>query len=428
MPEIEKSNRLGLAFRSLRHRNFRLFFMGQSISLIGTWMQMLAVSWLVWRLTHDAFLLGLVPFIGRLPTFFLAPFAGVLADRVDRHRLVIVTQVLSMVQALALAVLMFTGWINIPAIIFLSLLLGLINSVDMPARQSFMILMIDDRQDLNNAIALNSSIVNAARFVGPAIAGLLVHYWGEGTCFLFNGLSYIAVIAGLLAMRIDPKPRAGERTALMQNLRQGFHYAYHFIPIRYILLLLALVSLVGQSYVNLLPIFADKILHGTSQTQGFLMAAAGIGALISAVNLAMRTSIRGLGRIIGVAPAIMGAGLIGLGLSRTLWLSLPITAVIGVGMMLQMVSSNTVLQTLTRDEMRGRVMSFYSMAFQGMVPLGSLISGGLASLLGAPNAVIIGGICCMAGALAFSAKLPAIRRAASASIGQQKISALPAKD
>jgi len=370
---------------------------------------MLAVGWLVWRLTHDAFLLGLVPFAGRLPTLLFGPFVGVLVDRMDRYRLVIVTQVLSMVQALALAVVVYAGWFNIWAIIALQLLLGLINAVDMPARQSFMIQMLDDRRDLNNAIALNSSMVNAARLVGPAIAGVLVKWLGEGTCFLINGLSYIGVISGLLAMRVQPNPRTDRRTPLWQNLKEGFQYAFGNAAIRSVLLLLALVSLVGQSYVNLLPIFADKILHGTSLTQGVLMSAAGLGALASAVHLAMRTAIRGLGRIIAIGPLMMGIGLVGLGLSRSLWVSMAIMVVIGMGMMSQMAASNTVLQTLTSDDKRGRVMSFYSMAFQGMVPLGALLSGSLAAQIGAPLTVILGGLCCTAGAIGFAFRLGKIR-------------------
>jgi MFS family permease len=411
MPESIKPSKFKIMFRSLEHRNFRLFFIGQAVSLIGTWMQMLAVGWLIWRMTHNAFMLGLVPFIGRLPTLFLAPFVGVLVDRVDRYKLVIVTQVLSMLQALALAALMFAGKPSVGAIIGLQILLGLINTVDMPARQSFMIQMLDVRRDLNNAIALNSSLVNAARLVGPALAGILVKFFGEGMCFLLNGLSYIAVIGSLLAMRVRPNPRTATRASIMHNLKEGFHYAFGFFPIRSVLLLLALVSLVGQSYTSLLPIFADKVLHGTSLTQGFLMAGAGVGALASALFLAMRTTVRGLGRIIGIAPAVMGIGLIGLGLSRSLWLSLAVMAIIGAGMMAQMASSNTVLQTLTSDDKRGRVMSFYSMAFQGMVPLGALLSGGMAALIGAPAFVILGGLCCIAGAAAFSAKLPRLREA-----------------
>ena len=396
-------------FRSLRHRNFRLFFIGQAISLIGTWMQMLAVGWLVWRMTHNAFLLGLVPFIGRLPTLFLAPFAGVLVDRVDRHRLVIVTQVLAMAQALVLAALMFSGAIAIWNIILLQVVLGLINTVDVPVRQSFMIQMIDRREDLNNAIALNSTIVNGARLIGPTIAGVIVATLGETYCFLLNGLSYIAVIAGLLMMHVTPNIRVGAHTNPLHDLKEGFRYVYEFVPIRSILLLLALVSLMGQTYAQLLPIFAEKVLDGDARTQGFLMAAVGVGALVGALCLAVRTTVRGLGRAIAIAPAIMGVGLIGLGLSHWLWVSLLFMPIIGIGMMVQTASSNTILQTIVDDDKRGRVMSFYSLAFMGMVPLGSLIAGGLASLVGVQWTVIIGGTSCILGSIKFARKLPVLR-------------------
>ncbi|MDD4890592.1 MAG: MFS transporter [Phycisphaerae bacterium] len=421
IPNGDNGSKLAGVFRSLRHRNFRLFFIGQSISLIGTWMQMLAVGWLVWRLTHSMFLLGLVPFIGRLPTLFLAPFVGVLVDRLDRHRLVIATQMLAMLQALALAALVFAFPRHDPqhllhlkdamivGIILLQLLLGFINSVDIPARQSFVVQMIDRREDLNNAIALNSSMVNGARLVGPVIAGVMVAEFGEGVCFLLNGLSYIAVIAGLMMMHVQPNARAAAESHPLANLKEGFRYVFGFAPIRSILMLLALVSLTGQSYNSLLPIFADDILNGTSRTQGLLMAATGVGALAGAMFLATRRSVRGLGRVIGFAPAIMGVGLIGLGLSHWLWASLLIMPVIGVGMMVQTASSNTILQTIVDDDKRGRVMSFYSLAFMGMVPLGSLLAGTLAKFFGAPATVIIGGACCIAGSVWFSRKLPALR-------------------
>jgi MFS family permease len=424
---IPERSKLGRIFRSLRHRNFRLFFMGQSISLIGTWMQMVAVSWLVYRLTHSALMLGLVPFIGRLPTLFLAPFVGVFVDRMNRHRLVIIMQTLAMIQALVLAALMFSGHIAVWNIILLQVVLGFISTMDMPARQSFMIQMLDDRQDLTNAIALNSSIVNGARLIGPTLAGLLIVAVGEGWCFLLNGLSYIAVIGGLLAMKVQPNARVAAHTRILHNLKEGFHYALGFPPIRAILLLLAVVSLMGQSYAQLLPVFAKNVLHGNSATQGYLLSAVGVGALCAAIYLAMRTSVRGLGRVISVAPSIMGLGLIGLGLSHSFWLSMAVMPIVGLGMMSQMASSNTILQTITDDDKRGRVMGFYSMSFQGMVPLGSLIAGGLAAGiawlaarfggvnhdqavgLGARCTVILGGLCCIAGSIQFASKLPALR-------------------
>ncbi|MFA4945794.1 MAG: MFS transporter [Lentisphaeria bacterium] len=398
-----------LLFRSLKHRNFRLFFMGQGISLIGTWMQMMAVAWLVWRLSHSAWLLGLIGFSARIPTFLMAPFAGVLVDRVDRHRLIIGTQVLAMAQALMLAGLMYSGRLTVWHIVALSLLLGFINALDMPARQSFLVQMLDRPEDLTNAIALNSSLVNGARLVGPAVAGILIAGAGEALCFLLNGLSYLAVIAGLLLMRVPPTARMGPRTAILANLGEGFRYAFGFPPIRALLLLLALVSLAGASYTQLLPIFAQQILHGDARTQGFLVSAAAAGALAGALYLAGRRSVRGLGRVIAWAPAVFGAGLVALGLSPWLWLTLAVMPVVGLGLIIQMASTNTVLQTIVDDDKRGRVMSFYSMAFMGMVPLGSLLAGSLAHFIGAPLMVSLSGICCIAAAAGFARRLPALR-------------------
>ena len=403
-------SRWRLLFRSLQHRNFRLFFMGQGISLVGTWMQMTAVAWLVWRLGHSAFLLGLVGFCARIPTFVCAPLAGVVVDRCDRHRLVIVTQILSMVQALMLAALMISGHIAIWQILLLSLMLGFINALDVPARQSFMVQMVDRRDDLTNAIALNSSMVNGARLIGPSIAGLLIAATGEGLCFLLNGLSYIAVIASLFMMRVRPNERVAPQTAILQNLKEGFVYAFGFMPIRTLLLLLALVSLAGASYSQLLPIFAQQILHGGPRTQGLLVSAAGMGALAGALYLAMRRSVRGLGLVIAWAPVVFGLGLIAMGLSSRLWVTLLVMPVIGLGLMVQMASTNTVLQTIVEDDKRGRVMSFYSMAFMGMVPLGSLLAGTLAHFIGAPLTVILGGICCIGGAAVFARGLPTLRK------------------
>jgi MFS family permease len=294
---------------------------------------MTAVAWLVWRLSHNALLLGLVGFATGIPTFVMAPFAGVLVDRMDRYRLVILTQVLSMAQALMLAGLIYSGRLEIWHVIALSLVLGFINALDAPARQSFIVQMLDRREDLNNAIALNSSMVNGARLIGPSIAGLLIAGAGEALCFLLNGLSYIAVIAGLLMMRVEPNARVGRQTAILENLREGFRYAFGFLPIRSLLLLLALVSLTGASYMQLLPIFAQQILHGDARTQGFLVSASAVGALAGVLYLARRSSVRGLGRVIAWAPAVFGAGLIALGLSKRLWLTLPVMLVIGVGMM-----------------------------------------------------------------------------------------------
>lgn len=396
-------------FRSLGDRNFRLFFIGQGISLIGTWMQMTAVTWLVWRLSHSAFLLGLTGFAMRIPSFVMAPFSGVWVDRSNRYHLVILTQVLAMIQALLLAGIMYAHLATIWNILILSLFLGFINSLDVPARQSFMIQMLNRPEDLNNAIALNSTMFNGARLIGPSISGLLIMSLGEGFCFLLNGLSYIAVIAGLLMMHVKPNARVAPHTAVLENLVEGFRYAFGFQPIRSLLLLLALVSLTGASYTQLLPIFAQKVLHGNAETQGFLLSATAIGALGGALFLAGRKNVRGLGRIIAWAPAVFGAGLVVMGLSRNLWLTLAVMPIIGLGMMVQMASTNTVLQTIVDDDKRGRVMGLYAMAFMGTVPLGNLAAGVLAHFIGAPWMVVSGGACCIAGSLFFHRQLPALR-------------------
>jgi len=403
-------SRRQLIFRALRHRNFRLFFMGQSISLVGTWMQMTAVAWLVWRLEHNAVLLGLTGFAARIPAFIMAPLAGVLVDRSSRHRLVIITQTLAMLQALTLAGLVLSGHVAIWQIIMLSLIMGFIDSLDLPARQSFMIQMLDRRDDLTSALALNSSMVNGARLLGPVIAGLIIAAAGEGFCFLVNGLSYIAVITGLLLMRVAPSVRAGQNKTVLHHLKEGFVYAFGFSPIRSLLLLVALVSLTGASYAQLLPVFAQQILHGGPLTQGLLASSAGLGALIGAAFLAMRRSVRGLEVWIAWAPAVFGLGLIGMGSSSALWLTLAVMPVIGFGMLIQMAATNTVIQTIVDDDKRGRVMSFYSMAFMGTVPLGSLLAGSLVHLIGAPLTVISGGLCCIAASLSFGTKLKSLQQ------------------
>jgi MFS family permease len=398
-----------MIFRALSHRNYRLFFGGQSISLIGTWMQLVAVNWLVYRLTHSAFMLGLVGFSSRIPAFLFTPLAGVFVDRWNRHRILVGTQVLSMIQALILALLVLTGTIAVWQIIFLSIVLGLVNAFDIPVRQAFVVDMIERREDLGNAIALNSSLVNGARLVGPSIAGVLIATLGEGICFLMNGLSFLAVIAALLAMTVRSEKKAVLRTPVWRGLEEGFRYAFGFAPIRAVLLLLALVSLMGMPYAVLMPIFAAKILQGGPQTLGFLLGASGIGALTGAIFLASRNNVLGLGRIIVIASSFFGLGLIGFSLSRIFWLSLLLMGLTGFGMMVQMTSSNTVLQTLVDEDKRGRVMSFYAMAFMGMVPFGSLLAGGLANTIGAPNTVLAGGIMCILGSLIFMKKLPGLR-------------------
>ena len=408
----QDKNGLRLIFRALSHRNYRLFFGGQGISLIGTWMQQIAMSWLAYRLTGSALLLGVVGFTSRIPTFLLASLAGVLADRWNRHRILVITQTLSMIQAMILAILVLTETVAVWHIISLSLLLGLINALDIPARQSFVVDMIEKREDLGNAIALNSSIVNGARLIGPSVAGVLIATLGEGMCFLLNGLSFIAVIMALLAMKIAPKQREMPSSQVFQGLKEGFSYAFGFAPIRSVLLLLALVSLMGMPYTVLMPIFAEKILHGGPQALGFLMGATGVGAMAGSIYLASRKSVLGLGKIIVISANLFGIGLIAFSLSRLFWLSLLFMLLTGFGMMVQMASSNTVLQTIVEEDKRGRVMSFYTMAFMGMVPFGSLLAGGLANKIGAPNTVMMGGVACILGSAMFAKKLPSLRKIA----------------
>src|ERR1700722_943581 len=354
------------AWRALRHRNFRLFFSGQSISLIGTWMTRVATSWLVYRLTGSALLLGLVGFMGQIPTFLLAPFAGVWVDRLDRRNVLLWTQALAAVQSLLLAGLTLSRRITIHEILILSAFQGLINAFDMPGRQAFMVQMVEQREDLGNAIAINSSMVNMARLVGPSLAGLVIAGFGEGYCFLIDGLSYFAVIASLALMQVKPMPGRGLPVSSMATqLKEGWLYVSGFAPVRTILLLFALVSLMGIPYVVLMPIFAAQVLHGGPHTLGLLMGASGIGALISALSLAVRKTVLGLGRMIPIAALSFGVGLILFGLSRVLWFSLFMMLFTGFGMMQGMAASNTIIQTVVPEDRRGRVMSYYTMAFVG---------------------------------------------------------------
>jgi MFS family permease len=398
------------AWRALRHRNFRLFFGGQSISLIGTWMTRVATAWLVYRLTGSALLLGTISFAGQIPTFLLAPFAGVWVDRLDRRQVLVWTQTLSMVQSLTLAALTLSGHITIPLLLVMSVMQGCINAFDMPGRQSFMIMMVDDKRDLQNAIAINSSMVNMARLVGPSLAGMLIAVSSEGWCFLIDGISYIAVIASLLMMRLHAPVIERKATSMFTELAAGWTYVSEFLPIRTILMLFSVVSLMGMPFVVLMPIFAARVLHGGPHTLGFLMAAMGLGALVSALSLAARKHVRGLVRIIPIAAAVFGLGLIGFGLSHVFWLSMLMVFIAGMGMMQGMAASNTVIQTIVTDDKRGRVMSYYTMAFMGMAPFGSLLAGTMADRFGAPWTVIMNGAVVLLGGLWFTTRLPALRR------------------
>ncbi len=400
------------ALRAFRSRNYRLFFGGQMISLIGTWMTSVATSWLVYRLTGSAWLLGAVAFAGQVPSFLLGPLGGIAVDRYDKRKLIMVTQALAMLQSFSLAYLTLTGRITVTSLLVLNAIDGLINAFDMPARQSFLMDMIEHKEDLGNAIALNSSMVNAARLLGPSIGGLVIAAVGEGWCFFIDGASFLAVLGTMFAMRIaarPPKPRhAGGALA---EMREGWEYVRNFRPVRSIILLLALVSFVGVPYTVLIPVFAGKVLGGGPHTLGWLMASSGCGALLAAIWLASRKSVLGLGRAIPTGTAVFGAGLLAFSYTRSTALGMTALAAAGAGFMIQLAASNTIVQTIVDDDKRGRVMSFFMMAFFGPAPFGSLLAGRLADGIGAPATLRLAGLCCLAGAGLFGLRLEELREA-----------------
>jgi MFS family permease len=397
------------AWRALRHRNFRLFFAGQSISLIGTWMTRIATSWLVYRLTGSPFLLGLVGFVGQLPTFIVAPFAGVWVDRLNRRHVLVVTQTLAMLQSLALAFLTLSNKVTIHEILWLSALQGLVNAFDMPGRQAFLVQMVEDKKDLGNAIALNSTMVNMARLLGPSLAGLVIAAFGEGYCFLIDGLSYLAVIASLSAMRLPAAETKRSAAPMFEQLEEGWAYVSGFAPVRTILLFFALASLMSIPYTVLMPIFASQILKGGPHTLGLLMGSVGVGALLSAITLAIRRSVVGLIKMIPISATMLGTGLILFAISRVLCVSVILLFFVGFGMMQQFAASNTIIQTIVPEDRRGRVMSYYTMALVGMAPFGSLLAGVLAKAVGAPMTLIISGGSVLIGATWFTSRLQSIR-------------------
>jgi MFS family permease len=399
-----------LILRALRHRNYRLFFAGQGTSLIGTWMQQVAMGWLVYQMSNSPFYLGVVGFASQIPTLLITPFAGVLADRLDRRPILILTAVLSMLQAIALAVLVLTGHIAMWQIIALSIFIGLVNAFDIPTRQSFIFELLDNQEDLPNAIALNSMIFNGARLIGPPIAGIVIELAGEGACFIINAASFLAVLAALLAMRIVPRNNNRHPNPILAELKEGVAYAYKFIPVRTILILLSFISLVAMPYAVLMPVFARDILHGGPQTLGFLTGAIGVGALVGAIFLAARKTVQGLGRILVMAVTVFGAGILAFSFSQILWLSLALMLLTGFGLMVHMVSINTILQTIVDDDKRGRIMSLYTMAFMGLAPFGSLLAGGIADIIGAPRTLQASGVLCLIAAIIFWRKLPRIRQ------------------
>ena len=419
----------GRLTRALQHRNFRLFFGGQSISLVGTWITRVATSWLVYRLTGSELLLGVAGFAGQIPTLIITPFAGVLVDRHDRRRILLWTQAGSLLQSALLAVLTFTDVITVRQIIWLQVVQGIINSFDTPARQAFVSEMVEDRRDLPNAIALNSSMVNGTRIIGPSIGGVLIAAFGEGWCFAIDAISYVAVIASILAMRV--RPRVHQEAAemhLLQELHHGWKYVFHSVPIRSALLLVAIISTAGTPYTVLMPAIAAQVLHGGPNTLGLLMTATGVGALTGALYPAQRESVLGLGRIIMWASAVFGVGLVLFSLTTSLWPAFLVLAVAGCGFMIHLAATNTILQTIVEERLRGRVMAFYTMAFFGTVPIGSLLGGIMADRYGATRTVLVSGIICLAGSAWFAYKLPAIRAVIRPIYRERGIITVPAVD
>jgi MFS family permease len=408
---------VGRLGRALRHRNYRLYFTGQGISVVGTWLTRFATVWMAYRLTGSALVLGLVGFFGQAPTSIIAPFAGVLIDRWDRHRTIVVTQIAAMLQSAALAAFALTHTMTVGILIVLGAVQGVINAFDMPARQSFLGQMIEDRADLPNAIALNSSIVNSARLLGPVIAAFLVDLWGEGACFAIDAASYLAVIGSLLAMRVVPRPAPARTSHVLADLAEGLRYVWHFPLVRAVLLVLASSSVLGGAYATLLPVIAGKTLHGGPHTLGILMGAAGLGALTGALYLASRTSVLGLPTVIKRCALGLGLGMLGLELASyisSMVIALPLMFLIGMSMMVQLASTNTLIQSIVDDKMLGRVISLYAVAFFGGAPVGSLLEGALASQIGAIHTFAAAGALCLTCGMVFASKLPELRRASRA--------------
>jgi MFS family permease len=423
-----KRSKLAVATRALSHSNFRLFFSGQLISLVGTWMDTVAESWLVYRLTGSALLLGTVAFCSQIPVFLFAPIGGIVADRYNRHRIIVTTQALSMVVAFILAILTLTHRVQVWHIMVLAAAGGVINAFDIPARQAFLIDMVG-REDLLNAIALNSSMFNGARIIGPAVAGMVVAAVGEGWCFMANSLSYIAVITGLLMMKLEKREERVRETSPLQDVVEGFRFVKNTGPIRAILLLLGLISLVGMPYAVLMPVFAAQILHGGAKALGILMCATGVGALAGAASLAARVGVKGLAKLIAVAAGGFGCALIAFSFSRIFWLSAVLLVPVGFCMMVQMASSNTLVQSMVPDTMRGRVMSVYSMMFMGMAPFGAFFAGAIAHRIGAPYTVALGGLACIASGTLFAMNLPKIRgKARELILAQGMTAGVPAQE
>jgi len=391
-------------FRALSYKNYKIYFFGQITSQVGSWMQQVALGWLVYRLTNSAFLLGIVGFSAQIPSFILSPIAGIAADRYDRYKILIITQSLFMVQALVLAALVLLDIAGVTTIIILSLIQGIIMAFDAPARHAFVVQIVDRKDDIGNAIALNSTTFHASRLVGPPLAGVIIAVANEGICFLINGLSYIMVIAALLMIKVKPLEHTGTSKSAINDIRDGFIYAFRSVPIKAILLMVAFVSIFGMPYTVLLPVMARDVLHGTSQTFGILMGGAGVGALTGALYLASKKNAHGLFKNLAIAPLIFGLGMIGFSMSRSVELSLILLVTGGFGMMTTMASSNTVIQSIVDENMRGRVMSIYTLSFMGLLPFGNLLAGSVAQKIGTPATLLINGSLCIGASLLFMSK------------------------
>jgi len=398
-------------FHTLKYKNFRFFFIGQGISLTGSWMQQTAMAWLVYKMTNSAFLLGLVVFANQFPTFILSPVAGVIADHFSRQRILLVTQCILMVQALALAALTLAGVVTIPEIILLGVIMGSVNAFDIPARHSFVFEMVEQKKNLTNAISLNSFIFNLARLIGPSAAGLLIAVTSEGICFLANGVSFIAIITVLLKMKVVSRRNMWQAgSSVIEHMKDGIKYAVRFLPIRSLLLLLGVMSLVGASYIILMPIYARDIIHSGPQALGLLMGSVGVGALLGTGFLAQRKTVLGLVKILSWSGLMLGICLIAFAFSRSLWLSVLLLALSGFGIVVNVSGTNILLQTIVEDDKRGRIMSLYAMAFMGTAPIGSFLSGIMAGFFGVLTTVVIAGIVTILAVIIFRKNLSAFKK------------------
>jgi MFS family permease len=398
-------------FRAFASCNYRLYFAGQLVSLIGTWMTQTASLWIIYKLSHSTWILGVAGFCSLAPAFFLGPVAGVWVDRVNRYRLLLFTQVLAMGQSFALAYFTLNGTIDILHLLLLNLFQGLINAFDLPARQALVVEFVGKKEHLGNAIALNSSLFNLSRLVGPALAGFAIAAWGAGICFLLDGASYLAVIGCLLAMRLPKREKIRPSGHPLHQLREGFHYVWQHEPIRALLGLVAMISFWGFAFAVLAPYFARDVFKGDARTLGFLMMASGLGALLGALYLSTRRDIKGLGLVMVGGTVLQGCGLIAVSWATWLPAALACLVATGMGGVLIIAASNTVVQTLVTDDKRGRVMSFFTMAFMGTMPVGNLAIGALAQRWGAVSTLQISGLGCLIAGLLFYRKLPRLREA-----------------